>query len=68
MKIRTIVGVMLVLALVLGSTGIGAADQNDCDGDRDRDCWVDGEPPGVGSCNVDCEPDCDGPNCKCQMD
>jgi hypothetical protein len=45
MKIRTIVGILLVFALVLGSTGIAAAD--DKDRDRDRTCWDDRNyPPG----------------------
>jgi hypothetical protein len=46
MKIRTIVGVLLVLALVLGSTGVGAAEPkgppsdvpHDDDGDGIRNC------------------------------
>ena len=37
MKIRTIVGLLLVLALVLGSTGVAAAQT------QTRDDWVDGE-------------------------
>ena len=44
MKIRTIIGVLLVLALVLGSTGAAFA-ANDADGngmpDRDRTQWTD---------------------------
>ncbi len=67
MKIRTIIGVLLVLALVLGSTGAAFAAQGDCDGDgpiqdrlhdescnqdRNRDC----------NCDEDCDPIGDGPH------
>lgn len=46
MKIRTIMAVLLVLALVLSSTGVAFAYQDeDGDGEPDRDCWVDGYPP-----------------------
>jgi hypothetical protein len=64
MKIRTIIGLLLVLALVIGSTGIGAADGDgipDEEGDGEPDQiqdqlhldWIDDLPPGDGDgvCN-----------------
>ena len=52
MKIRTIIGVLLVLALVLGSTGIVIAEPGDGDGDgpaqdQDRDDWIDTDDDGI---------------------
>ena len=55
MKIRTIVGVLLVFALVLGSTGIGAAVGPNSDesgpsvdkGHGDRDSWSDPDGDGI---------------------
>ena len=69
MKIRTIIGVLLVLALVLGSTGAAFAAQGDgdCDGDgpiqerlRDGSCNQDHNR----NCNFDedCDPIVDGPH------
>lgn len=63
MKIRTIIGVLLVLTLVLGSTGAAfAANDANEDGmpDRDRIQWTDTDddgildsPPKDGSCRDD---------------
>jgi hypothetical protein len=54
MKIRTIMGLLLVLALVLGSTGVAAA-ASDC---PNPDC------PNPDCPNPDCpNPDCPNPDC-----
>ena len=67
MKIRTIIGVLLVLALVLGSTGAAFAAQGDgdCDGDgpvqdrlRDGSCNQDRNRDC--NCDEDCAPNGDG--------
>ena len=69
MKIRTIIGVLLVLALVLGSTGaaIAAQGDGDCDGDgpiqdRVRDGLCNQDRNRDCNCDEDCAPNGDGPN------
>lgn len=60
MKLRTIMGVLLVIALVLGSTGIAAAEngvQNNNAPETAGDCIPDG---GNGYGDGDCVPELDG--------
>ena len=57
MKIRTIIGVLLVLALVLGSTGVAFAAQGDGGGDCDGDGPIQ-DRLRDGSCNQECNRDC----------
>jgi hypothetical protein len=62
MKIRTIVGILLVFALVLGSTGIAVADGNEGTGENNGHGVGDGSGPlndpydpddGYGDCDGD---------------
>ena len=65
MKIRTIIGVLLVFALVLGSTGVAfAANSQNGDGTCNCECCGDGEY----NCHCNCGCDGDGPNGNCDGD
>ena len=62
MKIKTILGVLLILALVMGSTGVAVAD--DQDQIQDRVDWIDTDGDGIGDVPLQ-DGTCDSCTCPC---